>query len=318
MPRRRIQCQSPEQLVAKFEQHGYIDGLSLLKLEKLFTDVQTYTTNTAAQIKHQQEAAKEMKLLEKKIKGFGHSMESILPQNLKELAEKQLAETTDAIAVRRLEAVQYDAAMSQRQEEIRARHPKYDFAIDDEMLDYITSALVSKREMQERAAQRKKLEQEKRNINEKLQQKYKYVVNKVIPFLLEDYRDTGYEFVPEMGKLNSGKYLDELIKEAHSEHYTNLCDHLDGLDEYKDSEYIIDESSIEDIDGWKPSEEEYDDRGNLMEQCNDEGKILKEPRRGCDRRYAIGVSVDIFKFKNYVGFDLESVKCQCSKVEFCN
>jgi hypothetical protein len=197
--------------------------------------------------------------------------------------------------------------MSQRQEEIRARHPNYDFAMDDGMLDYITSALRSKRE---KAAQRK--EPEKRAIDEKLQQKYEYVVKKAIPFLLED---SGYEFVPEMDKLHSEKYLDALIKDAHSEHYTNLCDHLDILEEYKDSEYIIDESSIEDRNGWKPSEEEYDDYGNLMEQCNDEGKILKEPCRGCDRRYAIGVSVDIFKFNNYVGFDLESVKCKCSKVE---
>jgi hypothetical protein len=148
-------------------------------------------------------------------------------------------------------------ATNESLDRIRDKYPGYDFTLASRMTDYIADTLM-------------------------LNNKHDYVANHVIDFLIKVYKERGDTFEPCMASMFHECYLNDLIKDAHKNHYMAVCNHKINFIESCDDDYFINSDIM------------------LNDSIDD----------SLDH-YATIVSVNIIKFENDDGFNLNSRKCSC-------
>jgi hypothetical protein len=261
---------------------NYISRLSIDELTKLNTENQDFIYRTASLINTKALYGSDMHRAKKRIQDLENSLKVDYPPHLEQLARKQLSTATDNLASLDMTLTSIIDATRDTIDHIQSKFPEYDFTLAPEMSEYITETLKDKRATQEKNAHREKLLLEKKKLEDSKKQlllkKSNYVVNHVIGFLSRECEADGSVFEPCMANMSRECYLNELISKAHMKHYQAICQHEIDFDEPYDDDYFINRWTIE------------ADR---------------------HKRYATVASVDIIKFENDDGFDLDSSECSC-------
>jgi hypothetical protein len=283
-----------------------IMALNLTDLNSLFTAINKRSILVSAFINDEKEYSKELNLYNKQIKGLKQTLESDMPEYLKEMAQAQMG---TALSEKFDLEQSHKNMITQHNDDIRniSNFTNYDWDIDmtELVVDRIKhfeklKSIESSRLRTEQLALFKR-EQDDLRMREKeklINEKKHYVINKCIPYLLKSEY-----FKPDLSRLTHDDYLDELIKDAHRSHYQDICDHCIDLDD-DDDEYTVFtfENSIKACNGWY----QYDDQTEYDEETND---FVDRPC--CHKRFCFGVSKDILKFDNFESFNMDTKKCIC-------
>jgi hypothetical protein len=268
---------------------NYISNMIIDNLVILSTENQNFITVTDSMIVEKARIEKEIRKTDKKIQDLHNSLKADYPPNLKQLAQKQLLTTENKRMSQAGILMMFINTTNNTLNGIRSKFPEYDFTLAPEMSKYIAKKLKKKIYAQKKITQRAKHILKKKviaeNKKQKIKKKHDYVVNHVIGFLSEEYKADGLDFEPCMDKMSRECYLNELIEKAHLKHYQKICVHRIDFKEPYDDDYFINPRTVR-IDDY------YD----------------------CDyrKRYATATSVNIIKFENDEGFDLNSTKCSCT------
>ena len=273
----------------KMAPRDYIMTLSIDDLAKLGVANQHFIDLTNSLIIEKAHMESDMRKNEQEIRDLCNSMKTDYPQNLKQLAQKQLTDATERMASRATLLASLLDVHSMQLDCIRAMFPEYDFTSDIEMSKHIAETLRNKRVMQEKIAHQEKIHCEKQELEDlekkRLKKKLDYVVTRVIPFLSKNYKLEVFE--PCMAKMHQEDYLNELIKDAHLGHYMGICRHDLDFEIYSGMDYFINDSTTHDCNG-----------NDTYDPC-------------CHKRFATGVSIDILEFNNDYDFNLDSNSCNC-------
>jgi hypothetical protein len=280
-----------------------IMALNLTDLNSLLTAINERSILVSAFINNEKEYSTKLNLYNTQIDGLKQTLESDMPEYLKEMAQAQM----DNALIEKSDLEQkHETIITQHNYAIRiiSNFTNYDWNIDmtelvvDRIKHFENLKSIEVRRLKIEQLALLKREQDDLRIREKeqlLNEKKHYVINKCIPYLLKRG-----DFKPDLSRLTNDDYLDELISNAHRSHYRDICDHCIDLDD--DDEYTVFtiEESIKACNGWY----QYNDKNVYDEET---GELIDEPC--CHKRFCFGVSKDILEFDN--GFNMDTKECMC-------
>jgi hypothetical protein len=284
--------------------------LNFTDLNSLFTAINNRSRLISALNINEKKYSTELNLYNTQIDGLKLTIKSDLPEYLQVMAQEQmdnaLIEKSDLEKKYKTVITQYNDDM----QSITNLFTNYDWTIDMtesvvdrikyfEKLNYIEESRIKKEQLA-----LLKLEKDNLIIREKkqsLNHKKQYVINKCIPYLLNN--EKFYNFTLDLSRLTDDNYLNELISDAHRSHYRDICEHIIDLndDDNDNDDTFTYEDSIKDCNGrYQYSDESVYDQetGEVINPC-------------CHKRFCFGVSKDILKFSYSESFNMDTKTCLC-------